>query len=118
MQRFLPSLAVLALAACASPSDRIADALVAYGIAPRQAQCVGSHLEQRLSINQLRELARYARAYRANDPNPGALTATDLIRVTSQVQDPRVPIEVARAAGRCGLVRTGTLGMIGALVGT
>ena len=114
MRRTLVASAALAVTACATPSDRIADALVQYGIAPAQAQCVGSRLEQRLSIGQLRELARYARAYRTNDPNPGALTVNDLIRVTSQVQDPRVPIEVGRAAAQCGLIRTGPLGMLDA----
>lgn len=94
---------IVALSACATPSDRITDALVAYGLAPPQAQCMGQRLEDRLSINQLRELARYARAYRENDPDPHALGTTDLIRVASQVQDARVPIEVGKAAANCGL---------------
>ncbi|CAA9519471.1 MAG: hypothetical protein AVDCRST_MAG31-1488 [uncultured Sphingomonas sp.] len=115
MRRLLPALAALGLAACATPSDRIADALVGYGIAPAQAQCVGARLEQRLSIGQLRELGRLARAYRENDPNPGALTVTDLVRVTSQVNDPRVPVEVGRAAAGCGLIGAGPLGMLNAL---
>jgi hypothetical protein len=117
MLRLLPALAAFGLAACATPSERIADALVGYGIAPAQAECVGIRLEQRLSIGQLRELARLARAYRENDPNPSALTVTDLVRVTSQVNDPRVPIEVGRAAGQCGLIRAGPLGMLRAFTG-
>jgi uncharacterized protein YcbK (DUF882 family) len=112
MPRFIIAAAALGLAACATPSDRISDALVQYGIAPAQAQCVGGRLEQRLSLAQLQELARYARAYRDNDPNPAALTVTDLIRVTSQVQDPRIPIEVGRAAAQCGLVPSPALGLL------
>lgn len=109
--------ALLTLAACATPSKRISDALVGYGIAPSQAQCVGSRLEDRLSIGQLRELGRYAKAYRDKDPNPGALTIADLIRVTSQVKDARVPIEVGKAAAQCGLISPGSLGMMSALLG-
>lgn len=110
--------AVVTLAACATPRERIADALVGYGIPPAQAQCVGGRLEDRLSIGQLRELSRYARAYRDNDPNPGALTIADLIRVTSQVQDARVPIEVGKAAAQCGLVSPASLGMVETLLGS
>ena len=109
--------ATMTLAACATPQDRIADALVAYGIAPNQAQCVGGRLEDRLSFGQLQELARIARAYRENDPNPGALTPSDLIRVASQVQDARVPIEVGKAAASCGLIPRGPLGMLSMLTG-
>ena len=112
MRLFVPFAATLALAACATPSDRIADALVGYGIAPTQAECVGTRLQQRLSISQLRELGRLARAYRENDPNPGALTVADLVRVTTQVNDPRVPVEVGRAAAQCGVIPGGSLGML------
>jgi hypothetical protein len=117
MRRYVFLTAALGLAACATPSARIADALVGYGIAPAQAQCVGTRLEQRLSIAQLRELGRLARAYRENDPNPRALTPSDLIRVTGQVQDPRVPIEVGRAAAQCGLIPSPAAGLLQAVTG-
>jgi hypothetical protein len=104
-------LPILALAGCATPSDRITDALVDYGIAPPQAQCVGERLEDRLTIGQLRELASYVRAYRDNDPDPNALGVTDLIRVASQVQDARVPIELGKAAANCGLLPTSAGGI-------
>jgi hypothetical protein len=117
MRNLLIATGFLALSACATPRERIADALVGYGIAPAKAQCVGGRLEERLSIGQLQELARLARAYRENDPNPRALTPADLIRVASQVQDARVPIEVGKAAANCGLLPGGTLGMFSALLG-
>lgn len=117
MRYFCVIAALFTLPACATPSDRISEALVGYGIAPGQAQCVGGRLEDRLSVGQLRELARYAKAYRDNDPNPGALTVADLIRVTSQVQDARVPIEVGKAAAQCGLISPASLGMMSALLG-
>lgn len=107
----------LLLSACATPQERIADALVGYGIAPAKAQCVGKRLEDRLGIAQLQELARLARSYRQNDANPQALTPSDLLRVASQVQDARVPIEVGKAAANCGLIPGGALGMFSALIG-
>lgn len=114
---FFPAAAVATLGACATPSERIADALVGYGIAPAQAQCVGVRLERRLTIAQLRELSRYARAYRASDPNPGRLTVADLIRVSAQVQDARVPLEVGKAAANCGLLTGRPLGLVAAIAG-
>ncbi|MFC7536959.1 hypothetical protein ACFQPG_06200 [Sphingomonas sp. GCM10030256] len=113
----LPCLAAAALSACASPSERIADALVAYGIDRAGAACVGGRLERNLSIGQLQELARLARSYRESDPDPSRLTPSDLLRVAAQVQDPRVPVEVARAATGCGLVTPANLGPLGAFLG-
>lgn len=106
------TVAIAALAACATPSERIADALITYGLPATQAECVGTRLEQRLSIKQLRELARYARAYRSDDPDPRRVTIADLNRVASQVRDPQVPIELARAAGECGLISSPLLGLL------
>jgi hypothetical protein len=77
---------------------------------------VGDRLERHLSFGQLQELGRYARAYRENDSNPRALTPADLIRVSSQVQDPRVPIELARAGAACGLLPGAKLGLLQAFV--
>jgi hypothetical protein len=110
-------LVTLALSACATPRERIADALVAYGIPPAEAQCVGTRLEDRLTLSQLQQLSGLARAYRENDPDPQALTANDLLRVASQVEDARVPIEVGKAAANCGVFPSGPLGMLGVLSG-
>ena len=117
MRLFLPFAAVATLSACATPSDRISDALVGYGITPQQAQCVGERLERNLSDRQLGELARLARSYRENDPDPSDLAVNDLLRVAAQVKDPRVPLEVAKAAGNCGLMPRPFLSMLGALSG-
>ena len=103
--RYLPVIAaVVATAACATPQTRIADALTGYGLAPDRAQCVGGRLQADLSTAQLLELGRAARAYRQGDPDPTRLTLDALTRVSSGVRDPAVPLAVARAAGRCGLV--------------
>ena len=96
----VPALAI-ALAACMSTSDRIATELVKAGLDQARAQCVGTSLERDLSLNQLRQLASAARAYRSNDNNPGRLTGSDLLRVSAQVRDPAVSIAVAKAAALC-----------------
>lgn len=117
MRLFLPIAAVAALSACATPSERISDALIGYGIDERQAVCVGERLQRNLSTGQLQELARLARTYRENDPNPDKLSVNDLLRVAGQVQDPRVPLEVAKAAGNCGLTPRPFVSMLNAMSG-
>ncbi len=94
----------LMLAGCATPSDRIATELTRYGLSPSQATCVGDRLEARLSVPQLQQLARAAKAYSTNDANPRQLTAGDLARVSAQINDPGIPIEVASAGASCGLL--------------
>lgn len=92
------------LSACVNPSAKIAAELTRYGLDSRQADCVGNRLEGNLSIGQLRQLAQSARAYSTNDTTPGRLTASDFIRVAASIDDPRVPIEVGRAAAGCGVI--------------
>ncbi len=94
----------LALAGCVNPSARIASSLEGYGFAPDQSQCVGDRLEKNLSIGQLQQLGRAARATREGDTTPGRLTIGDFIRVAGQVKDPKVPLEVTKAAAGCGIV--------------
>ena len=96
-------LSAAALAACVDPSSRISTELTRYGIAQTQADCVGQRLERRLSIGQLQQLARAARAATVGDDTPGRLTASDLVRVRSKIDDPKIPYEVVSAASGCGL---------------
>ena len=89
---------------CVNPSEKIAPGLVRYGLDDRQAQCVGDRLEANLSIGQLQQLGRAARAVKQGDAIPGRLTVADLIRVSSQFKDAKVPIEVTKAAASCGVL--------------
>ena len=107
MRKLFLIAAVFTVSACATPRERIADNLTGYGLDEGRANCVGSELQRNLSLSQLQELAQAARAFRERDPNPSRLTVDDLLRVASQVRDPRVPIEVAKAAGRCRLAPLG-----------
>lgn len=116
--RYLLVAIVLSTTACAAtPKARIADTLTRYGIERTQAECVGGDLQNSLSVAQLLELSRAANAYRSNDPDPARLTVNDLLRVSSEIRDPAVPLAVARAAGRCGLVPLGFTNMVKGLAG-
>lgn len=91
------------LSACVNPSARISTELTRFGIEQAKADCVGNRLEANLSLGQLQQLARAAGALKVGDTTPGRLTPSDLIRVSSRIEDPKVPIEVARAAAGCGI---------------
>lgn len=94
----------LALWGCVDPSERISGALTGYGLDAGQARCMGERLERNLSIGQLRQLARAARAYREHDASPGRLTVSDLIRVGSRFENAEAPIEIGKAAAGCGVL--------------
>ncbi len=96
--------AAVLLGGCVNPSAKIASSLEGYGFQPDQSQCVGDRLEANLSIGQLQQLGRAARASREGDTTPGRLTVDDFIRVSAQVKDPKVPLEVAKAAAGCGII--------------
>lgn len=101
MHKWTVALGAAMLAACVDTSERIASELVKAGLDQTRADCVGQSLERDLSLEQLRQLAAAARAYRSNDATPGQLTVSDLLRMTGPVNDPAVPLAVAKAAGRC-----------------
>ena len=96
--------ASLGLVGCVDPSAKIAGSLEGYGFQPAQSQCVGDRLEANLSLGQLQQLGRAAKASRQGDTTPGRLTASDFIRVSAQVTDPKVPLEVGKAAAACGIL--------------
>lgn len=105
MRYFLVIAAALSVAACsATPQAKIADTLVGFGIDRPRAECVGGYLQSNLSPAQLLELARVAKSAQENDPDPAKLTSADLLRVSSEIKDPQIPLTVARAAGKCGIV--------------
>ncbi len=95
--------AALALAGCATPSARIATSLERYGLDAPRAQCVGDRLQRELSLSQLSRLGKAAQAYREGDTDPGRLTVADLLRVAGEIRDPRIALEVGKAAAGCGV---------------
>ncbi len=54
--------AVLLLAGCATPAERITARLEAAGVPGAQAKCMGDRLAARLSIGQMAELNRVVKA--------------------------------------------------------
>lgn len=100
----LATLLAVGLSGCINPSARIASSLEGYGFQPDQSQCVGDRLEANLSLGQLQQLGRAAGAARKGDTTPGRLTVSDFVRVAGEVKDPKVPLEVAKAAAGCGII--------------
>ncbi len=101
MRKYVIVFGGLVAAACASTSDRIATELMKAGLSRAPAECIGHSLERDLSISQLTQLARAARAYRSNDTTPGRVTVSDLLRMSGPINDPAVPYAIAKAAGSC-----------------
>ncbi len=89
---------------CATPSARISESLQRYGLDQQRSECVGESLADHLSIDQLKSLGRAADAYKRDDTTPGALTASDLVRVAGEIDDLEVPLQVGRAVATCGVL--------------
>jgi hypothetical protein len=89
---------LLFLAACASPSQRIARKLGEYGVPPGQAQCMGDRLANRLSTSQLRRLGEISRL---NPDRIGRMRVDEIARALDDPQDPRLVSEVIRTGIVC-----------------
>ncbi|WP_344707297.1 hypothetical protein [Sphingomonas swuensis] len=100
-----------------APREQIADSLSSYGLDRPRAECIGGNLQADLSVGQLLQLSRAAQAYRQNDSDPSRLGLDDLLRVSSQLKDPAIPIAIAKASGRCGIVPTGFTALLGVVRG-
>lgn len=97
-------LGALALSACAAPATRISSSLQRYGLDEQRSDCVGTRLQSDLSIGQLQQLGRAAKAYRTGDTTPGVLTVGDLLRVAGELKDPKIAVSVASAAAACNVM--------------
>lgn len=96
--RHITLAALLLVAACARPSERIATKLVEYGLPQRQAVCVGERLERNLSTSQLR---RVAEIVRLNGDRVGRLTVNDIVRALDKPGDEAIVAQVLRAGLGC-----------------
>lgn len=95
---------LVSLSGCAAPATRISTGLQRYGLDPSRSDCVGTRLQANLSLSQLQRLGKAAAAYRQGDTTPGVLTPSDLIRVASELRDPKIALEVGKAAAGCGVL--------------
>lgn len=87
-------------ASCASPSARIAHELGRYGLSEGPARCMGDRLQSNLSVGQLQQLGRVAQS--VQQTRGQRLTASDLIRAGTRIDDVKIPLEVTKAAASCG----------------
>jgi hypothetical protein len=89
-------IASLAIASCASHAlDTIENRLVSIGLSPDHAACMADDLHRRLSSDDVRDLARYARSLSRSETT---LEAIDALR---GVDNPRAVAAVAQSAIRC-----------------
>ncbi len=86
-----------------SPSGIIAPELARFGLAPREAECLGEQLGARLTPLQLRRFQRVAATVRQGYFEPGRLTLRDLSHAASTMSDPQVRLELGSATAQCGL---------------
>lgn len=88
----------LALTACATPAQRITTNLTELGVPPRQAQCMGGRLGERLSIGQLRRLAELTsiRAERLQ-----RMSIREIADKLTDEKDPGLVAEFLRAGVGC-----------------
>jgi len=86
------------LAACATPSQRIATKLSEVGVPPPQARCMGDRLGSRLSLAQLKRLDEISRI---NGGRMDRMSIPEIARALSDPRDPGVVAEVIRAGVGC-----------------
>ncbi len=92
--------ALLTLAGCAMPADRIAKKLVELGVPASQARCMGVRLDQRLSLEQLRQLGRVANVDREQ---VGRMSLREITARLRDIHDPAIVAEIIRAGVGCAL---------------
>ncbi len=98
MRRLLTLSLLAALAACATPADRIAGALSSYGVPDKQARCMGERLQDRLSLGQLKRLNDLAKL---NRDRVGKISINTLADQLNRDGDPRLVTQVVAAGLHC-----------------
>lgn len=89
---------LLLLAACATPSQRIATALQERGVPQAQARCMGDRLSTRLSVGQLQRLNEISKL---NGGRMDRMSIPEIARALSDPRDPGLVAEVIRAGIGC-----------------
>lgn len=99
--RIAAPLALLALAACSQPFEgRIADRLIAAGLAEPMARCMAERWVERLNVLQLRKIAALADEIEATRER---LTVGGLIGRVRAMDDPEIVEVVTRSTLVCAL---------------
>lgn len=89
---------LLLLAACATPSQKIAAKLTEVGVPQPQARCMGDRLQSRLTLTQLRRLDEVVRL---NRDRVGNMSINQIARALDDPGDPALFAEVVRAGVGC-----------------
>lgn len=98
--RLAPLLAaLLAMAACTTPAQRIERMLRAEGVPPAMARCLGERLDTRLTAAQLRALGRVAARWSRTDWQ--ALTIGQALLMAHEMPDPGVLAALTGAGFDC-----------------
>jgi hypothetical protein len=97
--RHAPLAALLALAACATPAQRIERTLIEEGVPPAMARCLGERLDERLTIAELRRLGRVAARIARTDWR--GLTIGQAELVARDLDDPRLVRAIAVSGFDC-----------------
>lgn len=96
--RHLLFAALAALAACATPSQKITSKLTEYGVPPTQALCMGDRLQSRLSVGQLQRLGEIGRL---NRDRMGRMSVNDIAATLNKPGDEALVAEVIRSGISC-----------------
>ena len=93
----------IGLAGCASPRQQVASGLQSLGLAERQAICMADTMDDRLSGDQMRRVAKLVGgANRAGDVEPSRRNVQRAVDLVFGVAEP----EIASAASRAFLACT------------
>lgn len=86
------------LAGCTTPAQRITAKLSDLGVPPRQAECMGNRLADRLSYGQLKRLDAITRV---NGARFDRMRIDEIARALDDPRDPGIVAEVVRAGVGC-----------------
>lgn len=95
----LAATAALALAACATPENRVKTALLQAGLSEPMSSCMAERMTDRLSIRQLQKLAA---AGKGAGP-VGQMSLSELSTRVRAIGDPEIVSVVTSAAVGCAI---------------
>ncbi|HZF42581.1 MAG TPA: hypothetical protein VEZ48_04160 [Sphingomonadaceae bacterium] len=95
----LATAATLALAACATPENRVKTALLQAGLSESVSACMATRMTDRLTIAQLQKLAQ---AGQGAGP-VGQMSLSELSSRVQSIGDPEIVSVVSSAAVGCAL---------------
>lgn len=90
----------LALAACATPEQRVRSGLVEAGLSAPIAACMAERMVDRLNLLQLRRIGRLGDL---RDANMRELTAEQFLHRARAIGDPEILAVMTTSAGICAI---------------